>query len=231
MFCVYAQNFWVDGDDKLVRRKKKRECRDINNEIFFKPADRPLNELEIVKIELDEFESLRLCDYEGKNQIDAGEIMNVSRGTIQRLLESGRKKILEALLYEKVLYIKNDDEYFKKLKEFSVKKLKEMIKEPELLKIAFPTNVDLEFENHFGRALNFIIITFHNGEIVERQIIKAPLHGPGVFPNYLSMLEVDVVIVGSIGQRAIEYFKEFEIEILLGMNDSIEKTLKNILEK
>lgn len=215
----------------MAGKKKKRQCRDINNEIFFKPIEIPLNELDIIKIELDEFESLRLCDYEGKNQIEAGEIMDVSRGTIQRLLESGRKKIIGALLHEKALYIKNDDEYFKKIRSFSIKKIKELIGEGKMLKIAFPINNDLDLEEHFGKAANFLIITFYKEEIIEREIVKAPSHGPGVFPNYLSLLEVNVVVAGSIGQKAIEYFNDFKINILLGINETIENILKEILER
>ncbi len=47
---------------------------------------------------LDEFETMRLCDLEGLSQIEAGERMQVSRGTVQRLLESGRRKVVQALL-------------------------------------------------------------------------------------------------------------------------------------
>lgn len=215
----------------MAGKKKKRQCRSINNnEIFFKPIDIPLSELDIIKIDLDEFEALRLCDYEEKSQIEAGDIMNVSRGTVQRLLEKGRKKLLEALLYDKALYIKNDEDYFKELKELGMKKLKELIKNSVSLKVAFPINENLDFESHFGKALNFFIVTFEKGNVIEKEVIKAPNHGPGVFPNYLSILGVNVVIVGSIGQRAINYFNEYKIEILLGMNDSIEKTLKEALK-
>jgi predicted DNA-binding protein (UPF0251 family) len=47
---------------------------------------------------LDEFEAMRLCDLEGLSQIEAGERMQISRGTVQRLLESGRRKVVQALL-------------------------------------------------------------------------------------------------------------------------------------
>jgi predicted DNA-binding protein (UPF0251 family) len=62
---------------------------------------------EVVKLQLDEFEAMRLCDLDGKNQIEASEIMGISRGTIQRLLESGRKKLADALLNSKAINIKN----------------------------------------------------------------------------------------------------------------------------
>lgn len=65
-----------------------------------------------ILIELDEFEAMRLCDFENLEQIEAGEKMNVSRGTIQRLLYKGRAKLMEALLSKKALIInlKNNED-------------------------------------------------------------------------------------------------------------------------
>lgn len=90
--------------------RKRRNCRRLSGDIVFKPIGVKTCELELVEIELDEFEAIRLCDIEGKNQIEAGEIMKVSRATIQRLLESGRKKIADALLNVKAIKIKNNHE-------------------------------------------------------------------------------------------------------------------------
>ena len=67
-------------------------------------------ESEKIYLETDEFEAVRLCDYEGNNQIEAAEKMHISRGTVQRLLNSARSKIIESLLQDKVLVIKNNCE-------------------------------------------------------------------------------------------------------------------------
>lgn len=91
----------------MPRCKKQRCCRILENERVFKPTGIPLSELEIIEIEIDEFEAMRLCDYEGKSQIETAEIMLVSRGTVQRILNSGRKKILDALLHQKAIKLKN----------------------------------------------------------------------------------------------------------------------------
>lgn len=48
---------------------------------------------------------MRLCDLDGLDQITAGERMGVSRGTIQRLLANGRRKVVEALLVGRVIRI------------------------------------------------------------------------------------------------------------------------------
>ena len=92
----------------MPRRRKNRNCRMLDDDIHFKPCGIPRTELENVTLELDEFEALRLCDYDGLNQIQAAEVMEVSRGTVQRLLISGRKKLVDAILNTKDLVIKGD---------------------------------------------------------------------------------------------------------------------------
>ncbi len=91
----------------MPRFKKKRCCRQIDGNKTFRPIGLIMKKLSSVDIALDEFEAMRLCDLEGKNQIEASEIMGISRGTIQRLLESGRKKLADALLNTKAINIKN----------------------------------------------------------------------------------------------------------------------------
>lgn len=72
----------------------------------------PCKDLREIVIGLDEFEAMRLCDLEELDQITAGERMGVSRGTIQRLLTSGRKKLIEALINSAIIRIGNFSEKF-----------------------------------------------------------------------------------------------------------------------
>ncbi|CAK8725397.1 hypothetical protein KKHLCK_16620 [Candidatus Electrothrix laxa] len=58
----------------------------------------PLRNLNQIMLYRDELESLKLCDFEGLTQEQAGERMGISRGTIQRLLTGARKKVAEALV-------------------------------------------------------------------------------------------------------------------------------------
>ena len=91
----------------LPRCKKQRCCRRFGDEIVYKPIARPCKELQETVIELDEFEAMRLCDLEECDQITAGERMGVSRGTIQRLLSSGRKKLIEAFINSSIIRIQD----------------------------------------------------------------------------------------------------------------------------
>ena len=54
--------------------------------------------LEPVFLTYDEYEALRLIDYEGLTQEEAGVRMGVSRGTIWRLVQSARRKVISALV-------------------------------------------------------------------------------------------------------------------------------------
>lgn len=53
----------------------------------------------------DELEALRLCDLEGFDQAGAGERMGVSRGTVQRLVKSGRATLVRAVVENAALVI------------------------------------------------------------------------------------------------------------------------------
>jgi uncharacterized protein len=88
--------------------KKRRHCRPIGELRRFKPAGIPASKLVRRIVHLDEFEAIRLCDLEGLSQIEAAGVMTVSRGTVQRLLQSGRSKIAGALLRGEVIILEDE---------------------------------------------------------------------------------------------------------------------------
>lgn len=89
----------------MGRHKKLRFCRAFSGYNLFKPAGIPLVQLEVLEIALDELEAVRLCDLEGKEQEDASQEMGISRGTIQRLLYAGRRKLVDAVIHGKALAV------------------------------------------------------------------------------------------------------------------------------
>lgn len=90
------------------RPRKPRRCCPTRrpNDHMFKPAGTPLSKLEVVELDADELEAVSLCDRDAMTQAEAGVEMGISRGTIQRLVTSGRKKIISALLAGHALVIK-----------------------------------------------------------------------------------------------------------------------------
>lgn len=93
------------------RKKKQRNCicplREKLGHVF-KPAGTPLMDMKVIILEHDELEAIYLCDGQDLNQERAGEMMGVSRGTVQRLLAQGRKKVIDALVGQKALAIAGD---------------------------------------------------------------------------------------------------------------------------
>ena len=63
--------------------------------------------LETMVLPHDEMEAVLLCDMEGLTQEQAGERMGVSRGTVQRLVTSGRLKVASAIAGGKALIIES----------------------------------------------------------------------------------------------------------------------------
>ncbi len=72
---------------------------------YFKPRGIPALELEEVALHLDEFEAIRLADYEKLYQEEAAARMNISRQTFGRIIEAARGKIADALISGKALKI------------------------------------------------------------------------------------------------------------------------------
>ncbi len=91
-------------------RKPRRCCPSRRpHDHMFKPAGTPLADLEIIELDADELEAVTLCDRDAMTQAEAGVEMGISRGTIQRLVTSGRKKIVNALLSGHALVIKSHE--------------------------------------------------------------------------------------------------------------------------
>jgi predicted DNA-binding protein (UPF0251 family) len=90
------------------RPRKQRKCFcpfGDSNETIFKPARIPLLDLESAEVLHDEIEAVNLCDGMGLTQEQAGQKLGVSRGTVQRLVTSGRRKIIDAIVGGKALRV------------------------------------------------------------------------------------------------------------------------------
>jgi predicted DNA-binding protein (UPF0251 family) len=72
---------------------------------YFKPAGVPLRFLDEVRLSIEEVEAIRLKDIDDLDQEQCAGKMNISRPTFQRVLESARKKIADALLNGKAVRI------------------------------------------------------------------------------------------------------------------------------
>lgn len=69
---------------------------------------------------------------------------------------------------------------------------------------------------HFGHCDQFAVVTIEKNEIVREEILTPPEHQPGTYPRFLAGHGVSDVIVGGIGQRAVDIFQQNNIAVKTG---------------
>ena len=79
----------------------------------FKPVGVRRDMLQEITLEIDEYEAIRLSDYEGLDHADAAAEMEISRSTFSRLIEKARKKVADFLIDGKMLHIEGGKIHFR----------------------------------------------------------------------------------------------------------------------
>jgi predicted DNA-binding protein (UPF0251 family) len=91
--------------------RPRRSCRILREPVVqcFIPDNEDVESFEALQITLEEFEALRLRDYQEIQQINAAEIMDISQPTFHRTINSARRKISKALVEGRIIQIKGGD--------------------------------------------------------------------------------------------------------------------------
>jgi predicted DNA-binding protein (UPF0251 family) len=92
-----------------MRPRKSRIVRSSPSARFFKPRGVPLCELQVVALKDEEWEAIRLADYERLDQESAAKAMGISRPTFTRVLASARAAVAKALAEGAALKIGGGD--------------------------------------------------------------------------------------------------------------------------
>ncbi len=93
----------------MPRAKAIRTLQELPIIKGFRPLWMRLNHRSAVTLQLEEYEVLRLVDYEGMIHEQAAEKMQVSRPTITRIYEQARKKLATALVEGRSLLIEGGE--------------------------------------------------------------------------------------------------------------------------
>ncbi|OGP67531.1 MAG: hypothetical protein A2W27_02405 [Deltaproteobacteria bacterium RBG_16_44_11] len=100
----------------MPRPKCCRHICGVPDKNYFKPRGIPASLLEEIVLSLDEFEAIRLADYEQLYQEEAASRMNISRQTFGRIIEAAHKKIADVLMNGKALKIEGGEVAFDEAK-------------------------------------------------------------------------------------------------------------------
>lgn len=216
-------------------RKCRRVCHfpEINE---FSPIGEVSGEPVILTI--DEFETIRLIDKESLSQEECGVQLCVGRTTIQKIYESARKKLANALVLGLPIKIEGGDyclcngnvdfcyksDCFKK--QIHIKFL--MDKGEKLMRIAVTYENGNIFQ-HFGHTEQFKVYDVEEGKIVRTDIIDTNGSGHGALAGVLSALKADVLICGGIGGGAQTALAESGIKLYGGVSGNADETVTALI--
>ncbi len=98
------------------------------------------------------------------------------------------------------------------------------------MKIAISTDSG-KVSKHFGRCPEFTIVEIKNNEVQDKKIIPNPGHMTGFLPKFFKEKGVNCVIAGGAGSRAQEFFEQFGIKLITGIQGNINNVIKEFIKK
>ncbi len=89
--------------------------------------------------------------------------------------------------------------------------------EEKHMRIAIPVS-DGKLTMHFGHCDTFALIDADtgSGKILKREDVAAPPHEPGLLPGWLKEKGAEVIIAGGMGRRAMDLFKDQDVNVIVG---------------
>jgi predicted Fe-Mo cluster-binding NifX family protein len=90
-----------------------------------------------------------------------------------------------------------------------------------------------EMSMHFGRCPFFTLVDVEEGKLTNAQVVNNPAfenHVPGAVPEFIRDQNVNMMIAGGMGPKAVNMFNDFGIEVATGVGGKVEKVLAAYLE-
>ena len=90
-------------------------------------------------------------------------------------------------------------------------------------------DIKSKVSHHFGRSPYFVIVDMDESKNISKlEIIKNPYyesHSPGDIPEFIHKQNIDIMIVGGIGRRALEFFNQYGIKVATGASGTVSDAL------
>ena len=187
---------------------------------------------------LDEYEVIRLIDFEKLTHLECARQMEISRTTVTEIYETARYKIADSIINGKELVIsggnyricsetpadcrRNCRKHQRKITRFIQQK------GDNTMRIAVTYDNGNIFQ-HFGHSSQFKIYDIENNQIVNQQIIDTNGQGHGALATLLNGNQVDVLICGGIGGGAQNALAQAGIKLLGGVMGNADEAVKAYL--
>lgn len=193
---------------------------------------------ETVVLSVDEFEALRIVDYEKRTHEQCAAQMDISRTTATEIYESARYKLADVLINAKRLEIAGG-RY--RLCDGSARHCcgrecrlngagsAPLKKGEQHMRIAV-TYENGEIFQHFGHTAQFKIYDVENGGIVKSEVVDTMGSGHGALAGFLVAQRVDELICGGIGGGAQAALKRMGIKLYGGAAGDADAAVRALLE-
>ena len=178
---------------------------------------------DMVTMSLDEFETIRLIDHQGKTQQQCADEMNVARTTVTAIYDSARKKLAQALVEGRRIVISGGNYTLDNTVSEEVAQ-----KGKTIMRIAV-TYENGQIFQHFGRTEMFKLYDVADGKIINEQLVGTDGAGHGALAGFLKNAQVDVLICGGIGGGAQMAMREAGITLYGGNLGSAEEAVRAFL--
>lgn len=191
-----------------------------------------------VELRLDELEALRLVDLEEFDQAKAAEHMEISRGTLQRLLYAAHRRVALALTTGRSIAIAENGNAVPapECRSFSTCRFccrssetaAKLKTQGETMIIAVTCENDNVFQ-HFGHTPSFALFTVEENRLTGRTDLPTGESGHGALAGLLKEHNVDVLICGGIGGGARSALAEAGIQLYPGASGSADAQVEALL--
>lgn len=220
-------------------KKCRRICRLPENSAFSPESVKSKDE---VVLTFDEYEVIRLVDFEKLTHEQCSAQMDISRTTVTEIYETARFKIADSIVNGKRLVITggnyrmcdgnpqycmfNTCHKEKNINEFE--KINLSKKGNNIMRIAATYENGMIFQ-HFGHTSQFKIYEVEDNKIVSEKIVETLGSGHGALAGFLSSCEVDVLICGGIGGGAQNALAQAGIKLYGGVSGNADDAVADFI--
>lgn len=189
-----------------------------------------------VVLTVDEYEVIRLVDYEKRTHEQCAAQMEISRTTVTEIYQSARFKISDSLVNGKSLMIAGG--HYRVCQgdwgQGCGRNCRWALQAALCEKGEYAMRIAVPYENgqvfqHFGHAAQMKIYDAENGQIIKEQIADTTGSGHGALAGFLSGRKVDVLICGGIGGGAQAALAQAGIKLCGGVAGGADDAVRAFL--
>lgn len=195
-----------------------------------------IDKKDTVVLSVDEYEVIRLVDFEKQSHEQCSLIMDISRTTVTEIYEKARYKLADFIVNGKQLVISGGNYKICNGKQnlcinrLCCKKTKVKKGSNNIMKIAV-TYDNGEIFQHFGHTESFKVYEVENGAVVKTQVVSTNGKGHGALAGVLNDLNADVLICGGIGAGAQNALAQAGIKLYGGVVGNADKAVEDFLNE